>query len=98
MDDPKIVIKDEEDNVIQIGDTCVYGDPEQDDLANYNCVVTEISDIDGDADDEGRSFMINPRVTVKFDNGDEDTLATYTESHYPDEIIFVVSDLVFQSR
>ena len=60
--------------------------------------VTAISDLDGDTDDEGRSFAILPRVTVKFDDGEEETFSTTTGrctwADYPDgSCDFIVDDI-----
>jgi len=38
--------------------------------------VTAISDPDGDCDDEGHMIGISPRVTVVFDDGDDDRFST----------------------
>lgn len=46
------------------------------DLPEAFGVVTEISDLDGDVNDEGRSVVIMPRVTVKFDAGDTEVYGT----------------------
>jgi hypothetical protein len=40
-------------------------------------VIKEISDPDGDVDDEGRTIGINPQVTVLYDDGEEDTYTTF---------------------
>lgn len=39
--------------------------------------VTDITEPDGDVDDYGRSIAVGPFVTVRFDNGQEDTFTAY---------------------
>jgi hypothetical protein len=46
--------------------------------------VVEVSDFDGDVDEEGRLYGIAPQVTVRFTNGDEDHFATCSPSRYGD--------------
>lgn len=58
-------------------------------------IVTEVSDCDGDADDYGNIIAINPKVTVKFDNGTEDTFSTtYTSGYYVEPAIFEAEELM----
>jgi hypothetical protein len=40
-------------------------------------LVEEISDPDGDVNDEGRGIAINPSVSVRFDDGSEDSFTTW---------------------
>lgn len=42
--------------------------------------VTAISDPDGDVDDEGRTIGYNPVVTVRWDDGTKEDIATYNHS------------------
>ena len=44
-------------------------------------VITCITDPDGDVDDEGRMYGINPRVTVTFNDGETETFTTGTISY-----------------
>lgn len=39
--------------------------------------VTEIEATDGDVDDEGRPFTVNPRIVVRFDDATVERFTTY---------------------
>lgn len=57
-------------------------------------VVVSVSDAEGDVDDEGRSVAINPRVTVRFDDGGEDEFPTSCEDPgYYGTAVFMAEDL-----
>ena len=61
-------------NEIKKGDrVCIYGYSHRED---FRGTVQVITDPDGDADDWGRSIYIYPRVTVLFDDGQEDSFTT----------------------
>lgn len=45
--------------------------------------VVEITEPDGDVDDDGRTIGISPRVVVMYDNGDMDTYVTSTHRYFP---------------
>jgi hypothetical protein len=58
--------------------------------------VVEITDPDGDVDDEGRSIAINPRITVLFDDGDQDSFTTWLKVYgyqYHDPAVFQTDEL-----
>lgn len=84
-------IKDYDGNEVKVGSKVMmplYGEapPEPRDIGE----VIEISDFDGDADDEGRSIIIPPDIKVKFPDGSVETYVTseweYTEGGWvPDE-------------
>jgi hypothetical protein len=59
-------------------------------------VVVQISDWEGDVDDEGRSYTIMPRVGVKWPDYDQiDWYETGIDSlNYPDDPDLIVSDLI----
>lgn len=65
----------------------IYGyNPASDEHDTFHGVVVRTTDPDGDADEEGRPFGINPTLTVKFDDGDEDTFtASWTAQGWWDE-------------
>jgi hypothetical protein len=48
----------------------------------YYGIIREISDPDGDVDDEGRSIGIPPTITIHFNDGSEDTFSGYVPSKY----------------
>lgn len=50
--------------------------------ARYEGVVIEITDFEGDVDDDtGRSIEITPDVRVRFDSGDEQSFSTCEWEH-----------------
>jgi hypothetical protein len=57
-------------------------------------VVTAISDPDGDVDDYGRSVGINPKVSVDFDDGSEDSFTTFM--HIRGWVDYMREDLPFR--
>ena len=61
--------------------------PEWGQDAKYHGTVTGISDWDGDVDDDtGRSIMVPPYVSVRFDSGDEEDFVTGEWQFYgPDQ-------------
>lgn len=71
-------VVDSKGNVLSVGDRirCYGFDPEKDKYENYHGRITEISDIDGDVDDWGRSIMIPPYVYVTYLDGDQDHFIT----------------------
>lgn len=103
MMDDYVTMTDSEGVEIKIGDRVVYGDvgPGEE---PQEAVITEITDIDGDYDDElGRGVMIPPYVKLRFpDDGTEESVRTYsttamTWADYPDgprEMTFASDDLV----
>jgi hypothetical protein len=59
-------ILDSEGNEVKVGSKVRYWDnPEHGDIGE----VIEITDFEGDADDEGRSIMNEPEVVVKYPDG-----------------------------
>lgn len=46
------------------------------DKASEYGVITNISDVDGDMDEEGRMFGINPKVEVTFEDGEVEEFTT----------------------
>jgi hypothetical protein len=54
-------------------------------VCDYPGTVTRITDPDGDVDDEGRTIGINPKVTVLFDDGSDDTYSTSYTGTGPDQ-------------
>lgn len=89
-------IQDPHGRPVEVGTRVIFG-------TDQPGVVTAISDVDGDFDDElGRGVMINPRVTVALDAGgtDESTTSDTTKvtwNDYPDgpeTYVFEADDLV----
>lgn len=85
---------------IQVGSVCVYGCPEphERNTARYLVTVEEITDPDGDYDDElGRGVAINPYVKVRFHDGDEDQIGTSfnwnKSGMYGDPLVYDCDDL-----
>ncbi len=68
----------------------VYGTPPENSEVydSLHGTVIEVTDLDGDVDDEGRSVAIMPEVRVRFDSGHEESFTTsfgkITWADYPD--------------
>lgn len=80
---PDWTLTDYDDKPITVGTRVRYYDydPEHPDWgskdAHYIGTVTDLGEFDGDYDDElERGVFINPRVTVRFDDGTEQQYAT----------------------
>ena len=87
---PEILVMDMNDTEIKVGTRVVYFDSED------QGVVTAISDIDGDVDDEtGRSILVPPQITVKWDtSGTEKYWSRYQGgSYYDGKMKFEVEDV-----
>lgn len=58
-------------------------------------IVTGISDVDGDVDDEGRSIAIYPSVTVRYADGTTEEFGTsWTGRWHDDDAPFEAGDLL----
>ena len=79
-----VSVTDWDGNPLTVGSQVIFGDdPIQ------RGVVTEITDPDGDVDDEGRTVNIPPYVTVTFPDGGTERVRSYlnaemTWGFYPD--------------
>jgi hypothetical protein len=99
----KITILDEYGNELRVGSKAIYGCPEPGEVAKNTVTVIEITDPDGDVDDDtGRSIEITPRVVFRFPDGDTDKVSSLNITpgsswHYDDmgpfEMIYEVGDL-----
>lgn len=79
---PNWTLTDYDDRPIDIGTRVRYFDygPQHPDWgkdSQYIGTVIDLGEFDGDYDDElGRGVLINPRVTVRFDDGSEQRYPT----------------------
>jgi len=87
-------------NELVVGSRVVYGcpDPHERNTPRYLATVYEITDPDGDYDDElGRGVAINPYVLVRWDDGETDRLGTSFNWHesgmYGDPLVYDCDDL-----
>lgn len=90
---PEVKIMDTSDREIKVG-TRVK--PFVSDYGEIQGVVTAISDIDGDVDDDtGRSILVPPQITVKWDtSGTEKYWTSHVTGSYYDGIMkFEVEDV-----
>src|SRR5262245_30812948 len=75
---------------LKVGDKVLYGDPYPEDRDNQTGKIIEITDPDGDYDDElERAVEIRPYVIVEFGNLDREKCHTYNDTpvgwnDYPD--------------
>jgi hypothetical protein len=101
MSDWDFTVFDVNDKKIEVGSECIYGAPEEGDLAVCRCKVIEITEPDADVDDDtGRSRLVPPFVKVEFVDGVTEQLSTYNitggawhPSQGPDEWHFQTDDL-----
>lgn len=87
--------QDEFGNVLTVGSRCIYGVPEDKTDPDYQCVIYEITEPDGDVDEYGRSIYIAPRVKIRFDTGETDSIQASVNHHQSDFdwTVYDVSDL-----
>ena len=85
------VVLDGKGATIAVGSRVRAGVPDVDDLGT----VTQITDVDGDVDDEGRSVAYLPQVHVRFDDGVEDSFGSYWSATGPwdEDAPFVCDDV-----
>lgn len=92
MSDETTVVDGEDKRLVVGGRVFLYG-YQHHGVIKHHGVITEISDPDGDVD-EGRIVGINPRVFVRFDDGDLDDYSTHLPYKNWDAGIYVCDDLV----
>ena len=84
-------VKDTSGKEIKVGTRVKFYDSE------FTGIVTRITDIDGDVDDDGRSRMIPPQVVVKYDRSGTEKYWTDHESgwwgHAGETMEFVCEDV-----
>jgi hypothetical protein len=106
MSDWDFTVVDVNDKKIEVGNECIYGSPlPEDDLVEFRCKVIEITEPDGDVDDDtGRTRLVPPFVKVEFVDGVTEQLSTYNitsgawhPSHGPDEWHFQTDDLAVEA-
>lgn len=99
-DDQKVT--DWDGNELEVGTRAIYGSPPPGAEAEYAVTVVSISDYDVDYSDElERAECYPPRVKVRFDDGEIDTVVTHestkiTWNDYPDGpavVVFAADDL-----
>jgi hypothetical protein len=72
-------IYDPHGKLLEVGDRVVGMDAEGE---AYFGAVTEILEIDGDVDDEGRSYGIPPGIAVKWEDGTSEIFRASDSSDY----------------
>jgi hypothetical protein len=100
-------VEDEKGSRLVVGSSvkCVEFDIAVHQLVYINGIVTDISDPDGDVDDDtGRHIDIAPVITVRFEGGWEDKFSSrmvtgiyaypYDDDRYCDPITYTVEDLI----
>lgn len=70
---------DSKGNAITVGAKVRVGIPGDDEVAE----VIQITDSDGDVDDEGRGVFYPPRIVVKLANGETDNFITHSTATGP---------------
>ena len=87
-------IVDEHGRRLEVGDRVILPGIEPDGSDATLGRITDISDPDGDADDEGRPIGINPKVEVRFGPGDTDEFSTGTTWDTHNTGTFVCDELL----
>jgi len=92
-----VSVRDWRGNAITIGTRCIFGSPlPTDDMSLYRCQVTAISESETTfhEDEYGHNVANGETValTLKFDNGDEETATARLTSYDADGGIFEADD------
>jgi hypothetical protein len=75
---------------IEVGSTVYAEDPNNEPLTGKVLLIT---DLDGDADEEGRMYGIDPKVEVEWTNGDKEMLDTTITSQHWEESTYEAEEL-----